>query len=71
MFTVSFLKDAAERAIKTFAQALLSLLTVGNVVSTVDWGTASVISGTAAVISILTSIASSGVPPKGSASLIK
>lgn len=70
MWTVSFWKDAAERAIKTFAQALISVLAVGTPIMQLEWVDGLGIAATAAVVSILTSIASSGVGEKGTASLV-
>lgn len=62
--------DALERAVKTFAQALLATLTIqGVTLSTVHWGTALDIAGTAAVVSVLTSLISVAVT--GTASLSK
>lgn len=69
MFTVAWLKDAAERAAKTFAQSLLSLMTVGTAITDVDWGSALALSGTAAAVSVLTSVVSAGVGNRGTASL--
>lgn len=63
MFTKLFLKDAAERAIKTFVQALLAVVAAAGTTSIVsfDWPTLLLTAATAAVISILTSIASVAV----------
>ena len=49
-------KAASVRAIKTFAQAALAMLTVGQAVMDVDWINVLSISATAAVISLLTSL---------------
>lgn len=70
MWAVDFWKDVAERAIKTFAQALISVLTVGTPIMQLDWVDGLGIGATAAVVSVFTSIASSGLGEKGSASLL-
>lgn len=63
MFNSLFLKDALERALKTFAQALLSLLAVAPAtpVLAFDWSLFLGIAGTAFVVSLLTSLASAGL----------
>jgi hypothetical protein len=71
MFTATFWKSAAERAIKTVAQALIAVIAA----TTFDWFTADwqAIAGTAAtagVLSLLSSIASAGIGDKGSTSLL-
>lgn len=58
--TVEWAKAAAVRAIKTFAQTALSLVTVGQAFTEVSWVNVVSVSGVAALISILTSIA--GLP---------
>lgn len=70
MFTVTWLKDALERAAKTFAQSALATLGLGTVdVLAVNWvGVLSVGAG-AALISLLTSMASEPVGRGGTASL--
>lgn len=72
MWTMAFWKDASERSLKTAAQALLSLWVVGGAfnILTVSWGPALGVSLGAAVVSLLTSVVSSGVGDKGTASLI-
>lgn len=60
MMTKSFWIDAAERAVKTFAQTVVALLTAGRAVWEVDWPQALGVGATAAAISLLTSIASAG-----------
>jgi len=70
VFTRLFLEDSAERAVKTFAQALLGVLAVqGVTISTVHWGTSLAAAGTAALISLLTSVVS--FTKTGSASLVE
>lgn len=58
MFTGLFWKDAGERALKTFAQALLALLLVAPNTPVIgfDWPTLLFTAATSAVISVLTSI---------------
>lgn len=56
----NWLKAAGVRAIKTFAQTAVSMLTVGQAVIDVNWINVVSISAVSAVISILTSIA--GLP---------
>lgn len=69
MQTKAFWLDTAERAVKTFAQALLAVLVVGVPVWDVDWLGALGIALTATVMSVLTSIASgaTGDPTTASA----
>ena len=60
MFTLAFLKSAGERAVKTFAQTVLALVTVGPLVGVthLDWPSLGGLGATAAVISVLTSVTS-------------
>ena len=62
MFTVKFWKDAAERAIRTAAQALLALWAtdVAGVLA-VDWVQAGSVAALAALTSILMSIVATNV----------
>jgi hypothetical protein len=70
MFSITWLKDALERAIKTFAQVLLSVLTLdGANVMSLDWGQTFSAAGTATAISVLTSILSAGLGSAGTASM--
>lgn len=55
-----WLKAAGIRALKTFAQTAVSLITVGAVLSEVDWVTVASASCVASICSILTSLA--GLP---------
>lgn len=66
MSPLKFAEAAGERAVKTFAQALLALLgadTTGIVHAA--WTTALSVAGMAAVLSLLTSLASLGGPALG------
>lgn len=69
--TLVFFKSLLERAIKTFAQALLAVMGVGvtNVLS-VPWTAALLTAGTAALISVLTSIGSAPWGDKATPSLV-
>lgn len=60
MLSAQFWREAGERAVKTFAQVLVAMFTVGVTILSVDWVDALAVSGTAALVSILTSVASSG-----------
>lgn len=71
MFTLTFWKAAAERAIKTFAQVLAGFLTVhGLGVTSVDWQSSLSVSALAAIASVVTSVATAaatdGNPSLGS-----
>jgi len=72
MWTLNFWKQAIERAIKTLAQTLIALLGAGTTdLLDVDFGNSLAVSGLAALLSVLTSIASAGAgPQKGTASLV-
>lgn len=71
MKTKEFWFDTAERAAKTFAQALLAVFTAGVTIISVDWKEALAIGATAGLVSVLTSIASTGNGDGESASLVK
>jgi hypothetical protein len=59
LFTLAFWRAAAERAVKTFAQSLAALLVAdGTDLLTTNWGDRLSVSGMAAVVSVLTSVAS-------------
>ncbi len=63
--------DAAERAVRTFAQALVAVLAAGFVVTDgAAWGEALLSAVLAALISVLTSVAASGVGDPSSPSLL-
>ena len=60
IFSKEWWKAAAVRAIKTFSQTCLSLMTVGQAFAEINWMSVLSIGGVAAVISLLTSLA--GLP---------
>jgi hypothetical protein len=67
----------AERAVKTFAQALLAALTIAQTAGTlgvdvlnVNWATAVSLAIGAAILSVLTSVSSGPVGPVDSPSLV-
>lgn len=60
VFTKQWWKAAAIRALKTVAQTAVSMMTVGQLVTEVDWVGIASISAVAGIISILTSLA--GLP---------
>jgi len=71
VYTITFWKDAAERAIRTAAQALLALwATDVSGVLAVDWVQAGSVSALAALMSLLMSIAATGTGSQDSASTI-
>lgn len=55
-----WIKAAGVRALKTFAQTAVSLMTVGQAILEVNWVNVLSVSATAAIISVMTSIA--GLP---------
>lgn len=65
-----FAADTAERAIKTFAQALLAFFAADAVLDVVsaDWGEALSVASGATVLSLLTSLASLRLGHSGTAS---
>mgnify|MGYP000173821378 CR=1 FL=1 len=66
MTSTAFWRAAAERAVRTFAQALIAVLGVGATsVLDVDWPGALSAAALAALLSLLTSVASSGVGDPG------
>jgi hypothetical protein len=61
MITRAFWKATAERAVRTFAQAVLASLSAGPLgIVDVDWGQALSVGGLAAVAAVLTAVVSSG-----------
>lgn len=58
--TSKWFKSALIRAVKTFVQTAISMLTVGQAFIDVNWINVLSVSGVAAIISLLTSVA--GLP---------
>ena len=72
MFTKKFARDAAERATKSAAQVALLVLGAGQAnVLTVDWANLGGLTAGAALLSLLTSFASSFTGDPESASAIR
>ena len=66
MFTKAFLLATLERAVKTFAQGLAALLVAdGTDLLTTNWGDRLSVAGMAAVVSVLTSVASGTLGSSG------
>ncbi len=62
MFSQFFWRSTAERAVKSFAQSLLALLTAGQMnLLEVPWDVTLATAGMAALLSVLTSIGSSRI----------
>ncbi|QIK62330.1 holin [Leucobacter viscericola] len=71
MRTKQFWLDVFERAVKTFAQAAVALLTAGATgLLGIDWLQLFSVAGLAALVSILTSVGSDYVGDRGTPSLV-
>jgi len=71
MFTITFWKDAGERALRTAAQALIALWATGVTgILDVDWAQAGSVAVFASVMSVLMSVAATGRGNKESASIL-
>jgi hypothetical protein len=71
IWTVGFWKGACERAIKTAAQTAVAFFVIGETgVADVDWATVGGISLVAAIVSVLTSLASAPFGPEGTPSVV-
>lgn len=71
MLSKSFWIDAAERAVKTAAQTAVAMLGTGLVgIIDVDWQNVASVSAVAAVVSLLSSIASNPVGDRGTAAVV-
>ncbi|MGH3938301.1 MAG: holin [Pseudonocardiaceae bacterium] len=72
MFTSLFWRLALERAFKTFAQTLVALLSAGGIgLLNAPWTTALSAAGMAALLSLLTSVASEPWGARGTPSLLQ
>ena len=58
--TKTWFKSASVRAVKTFAQSMASLMTIGVAMHEINWGYIASVSVVSAIFSILTSVA--GIP---------
>ncbi|MFJ4715269.1 holin [Streptomyces sp. NPDC088785] len=66
MWTTSFWKATAERAVRTFAQSLAAVLVAGATsLLDVDWAAALGTAGLATVLAVLTALGAAGVGPHG------
>ena len=72
MFSMSWLRDAIERALKSAAQAIVLALgaSQGFDLFAADWQNVAGIAAGAAVLSVLTSVISAPFGVRGSASLV-
>jgi uncharacterized membrane protein YfbV (UPF0208 family) len=68
--TSTFLKDLIERAVKTGVQVLLGFFLPSVTVFSVDWDKALAVTGTAVLVSVLTSLISFKLSDNGTASLV-
>lgn len=72
MFTKNFWKQAAERGLKSAAQALIGMWTLdGFNVLHADFPLAAGVAGGAAVLSVLTSVVTSGIGEPNDPSAVK
>ena len=63
MFSKEWFQAAGIRALKTFAQTAVSMLTVGQAMLDINWMHVLSVSAVASIVSILTSVA--GLPEVG------
>ena len=72
MFVSHFWRATAERAVKSFAQALLAVLSATSLgLLEVDWVTCLSTAGMATILSVLTSIGSSQIGEAGDPSALR
>ena len=60
MYWIDWFKAAGIRAIKTFAQSMLSMIAIGAAMSEIEWKYVLSVAVVAAILSMLTSVA--GLP---------
>lgn len=65
-----FLKDTAERAVKTGCQVAVALIGTSNFVSEVDWIAIISATGLSMIVSVLTSVSSYNIGTIGTASVV-
>lgn len=66
MYSTAFWKATGERAVRTFAQALIALIGVGAVsIVVLPWQEMLLVAATAALLSVLTSVTASSVGAPG------
>lgn len=70
MFTTAWLKDAAERAVATFAEVLVPVFATGDLFG-LDYKAALGLGGAAAITSVLKSVVATRVGDGDSAALTK
>jgi hypothetical protein len=71
MWTIGFWKGAAERAVKTAAQAGLAFFVIGETgVADIDWATVGGVAVVAAIASVLTSLVSAPFGPANTPSVV-
>lgn len=72
MLSKPFWKDALERAVKTAAQTAVALIGTGAVgIIDVDWANIASVSGVAALVSLLTSVASGPIGEPDTPSVVR
>ena len=72
MYTLTFWKDAAERAVRTAAQVLVAFFATNTFgILEVDWAQAGSVAALAALTSLLMSIAGTGIGSQDSGSILK
>lgn len=65
MFTITFWKATAERAIATFLQVFVASIGVGAAINEVDWLTIASIAGVATLLSVAKSVIANAITGEG------